>query len=157
MPCGMGPGSNVTLAATTRVGSFASNSGSMRTLPVKYSARPYGGRLWTASSDFYFRSLICLITLQWILHWFACILYYKGSSLVLLLLLLYWPLTPTCKAGTRANPVNNTTDNTITANFDIILFVLRCCCWWLCMDTSYWKDNVIYKIIDNYYSSIEIT
>jgi hypothetical protein len=34
------PGSNVTLAQTTRAGSDASNRGSMRTLPVKYSAGP---------------------------------------------------------------------------------------------------------------------
>jgi hypothetical protein len=34
------PGSNVTLAPTTRAGSFAWNKGSMRTLPVKYSAEP---------------------------------------------------------------------------------------------------------------------
>src|SRR5436309_7684234 len=35
------PGSNVTLAPTTRAGSAASNSGSMRTVPVKYSAGPF--------------------------------------------------------------------------------------------------------------------
>src|ERR1700732_4666975 len=34
------PGSNVTLAPRTRAGSGASNSGSMRTVPVKYSAGP---------------------------------------------------------------------------------------------------------------------
>jgi hypothetical protein len=34
------PGSNVTLAPTARAGSFAWNNGSMRTLPVKYSADP---------------------------------------------------------------------------------------------------------------------
>ena len=34
------PGSNVTLAPTTRAGSGAWNSGSMRTVPVKYSAGP---------------------------------------------------------------------------------------------------------------------
>src|SRR5437899_806989 len=34
------PGSNVTLAPTTRAGSGASNRGSMRTAPVKYSAGP---------------------------------------------------------------------------------------------------------------------
>jgi hypothetical protein len=34
------PGSNVTLAPTTRAGSFAWNSGSMRTAPVKYSVDP---------------------------------------------------------------------------------------------------------------------
>src|SRR5450432_3939017 len=34
------PGSNVTLAPTTRAGSGAVKSGSMRTLPVKYSAGP---------------------------------------------------------------------------------------------------------------------
>src|SRR5437667_9438849 len=33
-------GSNVTLAPTTRAGSFAWNKGSMRTMPVKYSADP---------------------------------------------------------------------------------------------------------------------
>src|SRR2546423_13619950 len=35
------PGSNVTLAPRTRAGSGASNSGSMRTLPVKYSPGPF--------------------------------------------------------------------------------------------------------------------
>src|SRR5919109_3733605 len=35
------PGSNVTLAPTARAGSGASNRGSMRTLPVKYSAGPF--------------------------------------------------------------------------------------------------------------------
>src|SRR5690242_15149409 len=34
------PGSKVTLAQRTRAGSGASNSGSIRTLPVKYSAGP---------------------------------------------------------------------------------------------------------------------
>src|SRR5579885_2380963 len=34
------PGSNVTLATRTRAGSGASNSGSMRTVPVKYSVGP---------------------------------------------------------------------------------------------------------------------
>ena len=34
------PGSNVTLAPSARTGSFPSNSGSSRTLPVKYSAGP---------------------------------------------------------------------------------------------------------------------
>src|SRR6266545_4777840 len=34
------PGSNVTLAPRARAGSGASNSGSIRTLPVKYSAGP---------------------------------------------------------------------------------------------------------------------
>src|SRR5437870_4577790 len=34
------PGSNVTLAPRTRAGSGASNSGSMRTVPVKYSVDP---------------------------------------------------------------------------------------------------------------------
>src|SRR6266481_819304 len=34
------PGSKVTLAPRTRAGSGASNSGSMRTVPVKYSAGP---------------------------------------------------------------------------------------------------------------------
>src|SRR5712692_11151146 len=34
------PGSNVTLAPSARAGSCASNRGSMRTLPVKYSADP---------------------------------------------------------------------------------------------------------------------
>src|SRR5437016_5137463 len=34
------PGSNVTLAPRARAGSGASNRGSMRTLPVKYSAGP---------------------------------------------------------------------------------------------------------------------
>src|SRR5438105_601624 len=34
------PGSNVTLAPRTRAGSFASNSGSMRTVPVNQSAGP---------------------------------------------------------------------------------------------------------------------
>src|ERR1700761_3704411 len=34
------PGSNVTIAPRTRAGSGASNSGSMRTVPVKYSADP---------------------------------------------------------------------------------------------------------------------
>src|SRR5687767_5590121 len=34
------PGSNVTLAARARAGSGASNNGSIRTLPVKYSAGP---------------------------------------------------------------------------------------------------------------------
>src|SRR5947209_8828030 len=34
------PGSNVTLAPTARAGSGASNRGSMRTAPVKYSADP---------------------------------------------------------------------------------------------------------------------
>jgi hypothetical protein len=41
-------------------------------------------------------------------------------------------LTPICYAETRDMPVNNTMDNTITANFDIMLFDLRCCCW-LCI------------------------
>src|SRR5580765_3444745 len=35
------PGSKVTLAPTTRAGSGAVNSGSMRTVPVKYSAGPF--------------------------------------------------------------------------------------------------------------------
>src|SRR6266850_5353072 len=35
------PGSNVTLAPVTRAGSGASNSGSMRTLPVNQSAGPW--------------------------------------------------------------------------------------------------------------------
>src|SRR6266404_8636385 len=35
------PGSNVTLAPRTRAGSGASNSGSMRTLPVNQSAGPF--------------------------------------------------------------------------------------------------------------------
>ena len=34
------PGSNVTLAPTARAGSFAWNRGSMRTVPMKYSASP---------------------------------------------------------------------------------------------------------------------
>jgi hypothetical protein len=34
------PGSNVTLAPTARLGSFAWNRGSMRTAPVKYSPDP---------------------------------------------------------------------------------------------------------------------
>src|SRR5256714_4542640 len=34
------PGSNVTLAPRTRAGSGASNNGSIRTVPVKYSAGP---------------------------------------------------------------------------------------------------------------------
>src|SRR5207249_3344171 len=34
------PGSKVTLAPTARAGSFARNRGSMRTVPVKYSAGP---------------------------------------------------------------------------------------------------------------------
>jgi hypothetical protein len=34
------PGSNVTLPPVTRAGSGAWNSGSMRTVPVKYSAGP---------------------------------------------------------------------------------------------------------------------
>src|ERR671928_2024221 len=34
------PGSNVTLAPTARAGSFAWNSGSIRTAPVKYSVEP---------------------------------------------------------------------------------------------------------------------
>src|SRR5262245_45706639 len=37
------PGSNVTLALTARPGAIASNRGSMRTLPVKYSADPFRG------------------------------------------------------------------------------------------------------------------
>src|SRR6058998_2428702 len=37
------PGSNVTLAPRTRAGSCASNSGSMRTLPVNQSADPLLG------------------------------------------------------------------------------------------------------------------
>src|SRR5258705_1222080 len=35
------PGSNVTLALRTRAGSGASNNGSARTVPVKYSASPF--------------------------------------------------------------------------------------------------------------------
>jgi hypothetical protein len=35
------PGSNMTLAPTARAGSFARNRGSMRTVPVKYSAGPF--------------------------------------------------------------------------------------------------------------------
>jgi hypothetical protein len=34
------PGSNVTLAPTARAGAFGWNKGSMRTVPVKYSAGP---------------------------------------------------------------------------------------------------------------------
>ena len=40
MPSRPGAGSNVTNAAETRDGSVAWNSGSIRTLPVKYSAGP---------------------------------------------------------------------------------------------------------------------
>ena len=39
-----------------------------------------------------------------------------------------YPYTPTRVTETRDIPVNNTMDNVITANFDIMLFVLRCCC-----------------------------
>jgi hypothetical protein len=40
MPGGAGTGSNVTLAPRTRAGSGASNSGSMRNVPVKYAGGP---------------------------------------------------------------------------------------------------------------------
>jgi len=40
MPALRAPGSKVTLAPLVRAGSGASNNGSMRTLPVKYSAGP---------------------------------------------------------------------------------------------------------------------
>jgi hypothetical protein len=40
MPSGAGAGSNVTNPAETRDGLVAGNSGSIRTLPVKYSAGP---------------------------------------------------------------------------------------------------------------------
>ena len=40
MPCGAGPGSNVTHAPAARAGAFGWNSGSMRTVPVNQSAGP---------------------------------------------------------------------------------------------------------------------
>ena len=45
------------------------------------------GRLWTSSSDFHARSLICYITLRRrILYWLICILCYRWNRLVLSLL-----------------------------------------------------------------------
>ena len=46
------PGSKVTLAPRTRAGSGASNNGSIRTMPVKYSSGRFGGGLCSIPFEF---------------------------------------------------------------------------------------------------------
>lgn len=50
-----------------------------------------------------------------------------GSSCCCCCCCCTWPLIPICNVGTSDIPVSNTIDSTISVNFNIMLFNLRCC------------------------------